>query len=110
MNQKYVLKKNEEINALVKKKNSVGNKYYAIYYDKQENNDVKVAISVSKKNGSAPVRNYEKRVVREIIRTKWLDQLKGYRCLIIVKKEVLNLTFIDKEKELENVIKKMLNK
>ena len=34
MNKKYSLKKSNDIEQLIKKHQSVGNKYYAIYYDK----------------------------------------------------------------------------
>lgn len=108
MNQKYVLKHNEDIEKLVAKKCSVGNKYYAIYFDK--NNETKVAISISKKCGSSPVRNYEKRVLREIIRLHELGRINGYVCLFIIKKESINLNFEQKQTEINNLITKMLKK
>ena len=109
MNQKYVLKHNEDIEKLVNKKCSVGNKYYAIYFD-QENGGAKVAISVSKKCGSSPVRNYEKRVVREIIRTCELDKISGIKCLIVIKKEAINLNYELKKLEIDQLINKMIKK
>ena len=109
MNQKYVLKHNEDIEKLVSKKSSVGNKYYAIYFD-CDDSDVKVAVSVSKKCGSAPTRNYEKRVVREIIRTCELERIKGYKCLIVIKKDAINLSYDLKKLEINQLITKMLKK
>ena len=109
MNQKYVLKHNEEIESLVSKKSSVGNKYYAIYFDKDDNG-TKVAISVSKKCGSSPTRNYEKRVVREIIRTCELERLSNVRCLIVIKKDAINLSYELKKLEINQLISKMLKR
>ncbi|MBO7085839.1 MAG: ribonuclease P protein component [Bacilli bacterium] len=108
MNQKYVLKHNEDIEKLVSKKNSVGNKYYAIYYDIC--NEAKIAVSVSKKCGSSPARNYEKRVVREIVRTNLFDKLTGLQCLIVIKSNATELSFDLKKKEIEQLFNKILNK
>ena len=109
MNQKYILKHNEDIEKLVNKKSSVGNKFYAIYFDESEN-DTKVAISISKKCGSSPMRNYEKRVVREIIRTCELERLKGFKCLFVIKKEALNLSYDAKKLEIDRLISKLIEK
>ena len=108
MNQKYVLKHNKDIETLVSKKNSVGNKYYAIYFDKSV--DTKIAVSVSKKSGSSPARNYEKRVVREIIRIYELEKLTGLKCLIVIKKDATNLNYDLKKQEIDQLINKMLKK
>ena len=109
MNKDYVLKKSEEIKELVDKKNSVGNKYYAIYFDDAES-EAQVAISISKKCGSAPIRNHEKRVVREIFRINYLEKINNVKCLIIIKKESLNLTYDLKQKELDQLVNKMIKK
>lgn len=109
MNQKFVLKKNQDIEALVSKKSSVGSKYYAIYFDKTCS-DTKIAVSVSKKCGSSPERNYEKRVVREIIRTNLLEKMNGYECLFVIKKEAKNLAYEEKKVEIEKLVEKLLNK
>ena len=109
MNQKYVLKHNEEIEELVKKKNSVGNKYYALYFD-NDNVSKKIAISISKKCGSSPARNYEKRVVREIIRTNYLEKLDGIMCLIVIKNNATELTYELKKQEIDLLINKIFKK
>lgn len=104
MKRKFSLKRKKDIEALLKIKKSVGNKYYAIYYIAQ--NDTKVAISASKKIGNAVERNYQKRVVREIIR-KHMQKLKETHLIIVVKKPALELSFIDKEKQLNYLLKKV---
>ena len=85
MNRQYSLKKNHDIEKLVRGKVSVGNRYFAIYYRKI--NDTKIAFSVSKKNGNAVVRNYQKRVVKEIVR-ELFEYVENYKMLIVVKKQM----------------------
>lgn len=105
MNRKYSLKKNFEIEKLVRAKMSVGNKFFAIYYKKQIDK-AEIAISVSKKNGNAVERNYQKRVVKEIVR-KNLLKLQGYRLLIVVKQLSKELTFEEKKENLERLFQRI---
>lgn len=106
MNRKYSLRKNFEIEKLVKMKISVGNKFFAIYYRKNDDNNTKIAVSVSKKNGNAVERNYQKRVVKEIVR-KNLDELSGYSMLIVVKSLSKDLTYSEKVEVLEKLFSKI---
>ena len=100
----YSLKRKKDIELLLKIKKSVGNKYYAIYYT--DLSDTKIAISASKKLGNAVIRNYQKRVVREIIK-KHMQKLNNKHLLIVVKKPALDIKFIEKEKQLDYLIKKV---
>ena len=103
MNKQYILKKNHDIDSLVKFKQNVGNTYYAIYYRKSES--LQVVVSVSKKLGKAVVRNYQKRVMKEILR-KNINLIPFVKMLIVVKKNSLGLSYFEKENE----IKKLINK
>jgi len=96
MNRKYSLKKNHDIKELLQKKQSVGNKYYVIYYDYIEGKTPLIALSVSRKVGNAVERNYEKRVVREIIRPL-LETIENYKML----------SYVEKEENINYLIKKM---
>lgn len=105
MNKQFILKKTYDIEKLVKAKKSVGNKYYAIYYKKAPS--FKIVVSASKKIGKAYCRNYQRRVTKEIIRTNMnsLVNLKELNVLIVVKKNSLELNYIEKEKEIIRLIK-----
>ena len=105
MNRKYSLRKNKDIEQLVRYRVSVGNKYYAIYYFRHCG-EAQIAFSVSKKNGNAVIRNYQKRIVKEIIRSH-IDDLNGYKLLIVVKPTSKDLSFIEKKENLEYLIKKI---
>lgn len=104
MKKRFRLKKNQDIEKLVKLKKSVGNRCYIIYYNKSE--DTKIAISVSKKVGNAVVRNYQKRVVREIV-SKKLNYLSNKHVLIVIKKNCLDTTFKEKETMLKSLLSKV---
>lgn len=104
MNRKYSLKKNHDIEKLVCSKVSVGNRYYAIYYNK--NKETKIAYSISKKCGKAVDRNYEKRVLREITR-KIINDLSNLELLIIIKPASIMLTFLEKEQKINELINKI---
>ena len=106
MNRKYSLKKNHDIKELLQKKQSVGNKYYVIYYDYIERKTPLIALSVSRKVGNAVERNYEKRVVREIIRPL-LETIENYKMLIVIKDKSKELSYIEKEENINYLIKKM---
>ena len=102
MNHKYTLKKNHEIKKLVAKLNkSVGNKYYAVYY--QDSESTKVAISVSKKLGTAVFRNYQKRITKEILRRNF-ELLREKKLLVVVKINRVALSFDAKEKEIVKLL------
>ena len=104
MNHKYTLKKNHEISQLVSMRKSVGNKYYIVYYT--ESNDIKIALSVSKKIGKAFFRNKQKRILREIIRKNILN-FNNLHCLIVLKQNSIELSYEQKENELLRLIKKI---
>lgn len=106
MNKEYVLRKNEEIQKLVAKKKSVGNKYYAIYYNFTKDK-AGIAFSASKKVGNAVERNYQKRVVKEIVRPL-LKELCNLELLIVIKKASINLSFDIKKQEIEGLLKKII--
>lgn len=110
MNKSYILKKNEDIKELFNKKKSVGNRYFSIYYEKTKSNnkekDFKMVVSVSKKVGKAHLRNYLRRVIKEIIRMNMSDYC-NLHILIIVKGAAIKLSYQEKETELLKLINKI---
>lgn len=106
MNRKYSLKKSHDIDKLVKNKRSVGNKYYAIYYVSSLEKLPQIAISASKKFKTAVKKNYEKRVVKEILRPN-LDLMEYLKVLIIIKNTVEGLDFNQKQDQLLYLVKKI---
>ena len=109
MNKQYRLKKSFEIEKLFKKRISVGNAYFVMYYNLSSNANTRVAISVSKKLGNAVIRNKEKRIIREIIRGKF-DTINNLDILIVEKNKALNLSFEEKKMEINKLINKIIRK
>jgi len=109
MNRKYSLKKNHEIEKLFKDKLSVGNKFYAIYYQIITDVNPKIAFSISKRIKTAVLRNYEKRITKEIFRNK-LKSLENLKMLVVVKAAANDLTYLEKEMQISYLIKKILRR
>ncbi|MFA6627044.1 MAG: ribonuclease P protein component [Bacilli bacterium] len=106
MNRKYSLKKTKDIDRVFHLKKSVGSRYYAIYVGPGTTKLPQLAISISKRCGNAVVRNYEKRVVRELVRP-YLEKLNHHHYLIIVKKSVIELLFTEKKVQMEKLLNKI---
>jgi ribonuclease P protein component len=108
MNKRYVLKKQHNILKLLTKKQTVGTKSYVVYF-KNECENIKIAISASKKVGNSVERNYEKRVCREIVSQRIKD-LENIHMLIVIKNEATKLQFNEKEAQINYLINKIIKK
>ena len=111
IDKQYSIKKSQEIEKIIKMKNSVGNKYFVIY--KMENVETahfRFALSIGKKYGIAVLRNKMKRRVREIIRNNidLLDNNMDY--VFVIKPASIELDFLEIEKNIKYLLKKEENK
>lgn len=102
MNKKYIIRKNEEIEQIVKKGKKNITKLFIIYYIESENAFNRYCVSVSKKLGKANVRNKIKRRVKDILMKNKIDLGRNY--VIIIRKEAVNVSY----SELQDVIIKYL--
>lgn len=92
MKKQYRVKKNKDIEQILKEKKSVSNSCFIIYSKKtDETNHFRYAISVNKKIGNAVVRNRLKRQVRVLVRE--FNLINGVDFFIIVRKKALELEF-----------------
>lgn len=103
MNKKYIIKKNEEIQQIIGDSNKKVNKYFVIYFRKNNYNFNRYCISVSKKIGKANVRNLYKRRIKDILMKNNINFSKDY--VIILRVSILNLNFEQIQNELINVLK-----
>lgn len=103
MNKKYIIKKNEEIQQIIGDSNKKVNKYFVIYFRKNNYNSNRYCISVSKKIGKANVRNLYKRRIKDILMKNNINFSKDY--VIILRVNILNLNYEQIQNELINIIK-----
>lgn len=103
MNKKYIIKKNEEIQKIIGDSNKKVNKYFVIYFQKNNYNFNRYCISVSKKIGKANVRNLYKRRIKDILMKNNINFSKDY--VIILRVNILNLNYEQIQNELINVLK-----
>jgi ribonuclease P protein component len=95
LKKKYRIKKSDEIQLLMSKKNTVGNSYFILYYQKNHDfENFRYAISVPKKYGKAHERNLMKRRIREIIKINNFDQTCEFFVIAKVKSKDLNFSEI----------------
>ncbi|HPF82875.1 MAG TPA: ribonuclease P protein component [Bacilli bacterium] len=99
-----VLKENSEFNKIIKNNKSFNSKYCYIYKENSEG-VYNFGISVSKKIGNAVTRNLYKRRIRSIIDKK--KYKKSFKCVIILKKSVLNATYEELEISLLEALEKL---
>lgn len=106
------MKKNEDFNEIIQKGKYLKSFYYYIYYKDRETNkngDIpKFGLAVSKSIGNAALRNKIKRQLRVIIdnNKKLFKNDRNY--IIMVRKDILKISFQDMEKELRSLIEKGL--
>ena len=105
MNKKYIIRKNEEIQNIISNSSKKANKYFVVYYLKNNLNYNRYCISVSKKIGKANIRNLYKRRIKDILIKNKLD--KSYDCVIILRKAILDINYINIKEELLNILEEI---
>ena len=101
----YRLKRNEDFNYIIKRKNSFSNKSFILYINKKRNEQAKIGISVSKKIGNAVVRNKIKRQIRMMVIEKEYYKVIQHDIIIIVKSNYLLCDYFQNKKNLEFIMK-----
>lgn len=103
MNKKYIIKKNEEIQNIIKVGKKIINKFFVIYKKNNDLNYNRFCISVSKKLGNAVFRNKIKRQIKDILMKNTIKDSKDY--VIIIRSELVNLSYNEKKESLLNLLK-----
>ena len=103
MNKKYIVRKNEEIQLIIKKSKKIVNKFFIIYYLDNNLGYNRFCISVSKKLGKAHTRNLFKRRIKDILMKNNINSSNDY--VIILRTSILNVSYMEMKNELLGLLK-----
>lgn len=103
MKKKYIIRKNEEIQKIVKSSKKIVNKYFIVYFRENELSYNRYCVSVSKKIGKAHTRNLFKRRVKDILMKNNINNSKDY--VIILRNVVINISYEKMQYELLDILK-----
>ncbi len=98
-----IIKNNNEFALIMKKGKVYKNKIFMIFLYGKKETFFRCGIAVPKKTGKAVVRNKIKRQIKEII-TKNIVALSDNDCIILVRKEILNIDYKTIEQSLISLI------
>ncbi len=104
-----IIKKNQEYEQIINKKNNTRNEYFSIYISSNNLNIQRFGIAVPKKIGIAVTRNKMRRILKNIIDKNKIF-ISGIDYIIIVNKRCLELKYLDLEKKLIDIINKISDK
>ena len=99
-----IIKSSDEYTEIINNGKTRKNKYYSLFY-RNNNNNNRYGITIPKKLGNAVLRNKTKRRVKNIIDQNKNTIQNSYDYVIIVKKGILELTYLEMEKELLKLMK-----
>jgi len=108
MKKEYRVKKNQEIENILKNRKYSANSYFSIYKMKNpKTSHFRYAISVGKKIGKAVERNHLKRKITAILSQINIPIEQNIDIFIIAKPNSKNLKFLDLEKQLVYLLTKL---
>ena len=107
MKKYFVLKRNEHFNKIITEGKKTTNRYFIVYFLPSvflKLDNPHIGISVGKKLGNAPLRNYNRRKIRMIIQNNE-SAFTQYSYVIIIKQSAFDLKFTNLEENLIRLIK-----
>lgn len=102
----YRLKKQGDFDFVYEAKQSQANKYFICYFKKNEKLVPRFGFSISKKVGKAHERNLIRRRLGEIIRLELEYFKEGYDIIIIARKDVVGLSYLELKENFNKLMKK----
>ncbi len=102
-----IIKKHDEFNNIIHNADFIKNNYFVIYYMNNNSNMSRFGIAISTKFGKAHIRNYYKRITRNIIdiNKKSFSNNKDY--IIMIKRTCLNIKYNELLTSFENLLKEL---
>lgn len=105
-----IIKKNIDFNRIIQKRKGISNKYYIINEENNNLNKPMFGITFTKKIGNAVTRNKLKRQIKSIIDNNKYIYQNNKNYIIIIRKETLNISYQEKEKNLIELFNKLKEK
>ena len=106
MEKRFRLRKNMEFKKVYTGGKNFWNRNLVLYIKKNNLEEPRLGITITKKVGNAVVRNKIRRRIKEIYRLN-LHKIKGgYDLIIIPKKNVVDISFKDLESALNHILKR----
>lgn len=107
MNKKNRIKKNEDFSRVFREGTSTANRQFVIYtLRKEDQQQFRIGLSVSKKLGNAVVRNHIKRYIRQALHELSNDLQVEMDYVVIARKPCTELPFNEFKKSLIHVLKR----
>jgi len=99
-----IVKKNDDFNRILHESNPIRGKYYDIYVERLNSETYHFGFSTGKKIGNAVTRNKIRRQTKAI--TDCYEYNKGFNCIIMTKKKILDSTYLEMKEDLSKLIEK----
>ncbi|WP_019243401.1 MULTISPECIES: ribonuclease P protein component [Bacillus] len=107
MKKKFRIKKNEEFQQVFHKGESFANRQFVVYIlTKDQQDDFRIGLSVSKKIGNAVTRNQIKRYIRQAFLEMHDDLFGSNDYVIIARKPAADMNFHEVKSSLIHVLKR----
>ena len=106
MKKRDIIKESSTFNSIINNGKKIKNKYYNVFFINNNIGRPLFGIAVGKKIGNAVLRNKNKRQIKSIIDNNMSFFSNSCYYIIMLKKEINELDFQDKEKFLISLISK----
>lgn len=103
------IRKNEEFQIIISKKQSLANASFVLYIAPRNLDHARVGLSVSKKLGDAVTRNKIKRQIRMMFIESFDYDTYPFDVICIAKSKYLTFDYETNKKALEKLLKKAMN-
>ena len=100
-----MIRKKEDFKKIYTRGKSFANKKLVIYYMKNNTEDLKIGISISRKVGKAVVRNHLRRLIKENIRLM-KDLKSGYNVIFLARIGSDDLDYYSMRNSIRHILKK----
>lgn len=106
MNKRQRIKKDNEFQKVFKEGKSFANRQFIVYrYQKTEQEQFRIGLSVSKKVGNAVTRNRIKRYIRQAFHEMKDDLQQDMDYIIIARHQAAKIDFHESKKSLQHVLR-----